>query len=322
MASHASTHETFEDPPTLSYRQTSVISIPAVGVAVVAFALAFIFCWGFGGLRRFMLAYLVAYMFVLTLSLGGLVFVMIQHQFRAGWSVNVRRVPEALAANLRWLWVGVIPILVTLVIPAVGDKPTLYPWAAFGQIEKSYDAPADEGDDLYAGDSASTGNEAEGAEGMDDFGAAVLAAADTTPTGGEADQTGDTPTGSEDAVGRAGPLGYVVEESEISVYQARHHLYDNEITEKKLPWLNSPFFTIRVVIYFAVWAALAAFYWRNSLLQDRTGDPAITKHVQWWTPIGLLAFGILMPLVGSVTGAVAGLLLGLGTGSTMLFMVL
>jgi len=37
---------------------------------------------------------------------------------------------------------------------------------------------------------------------------------------------------------------------------------------------------------------------------------------------GLLAFGILMPLVGSVTGAVAGLLLGLGTGSTMLFMVL
>ncbi len=37
---------------------------------------------------------------------------------------------------------------------------------------------------------------------------------------------------------------------------------------------------------------------------------------------GLLAFGILMPLIGSISGALAGMLLGLGTGSTMLFMVL
>ncbi|GIT92617.1 sodium-dependent bicarbonate transport family permease [Jannaschia pagri] len=37
---------------------------------------------------------------------------------------------------------------------------------------------------------------------------------------------------------------------------------------------------------------------------------------------GLLAFGLVMPLVGSAAGAVAGLLLGLGAGSTMLFMVL
>ncbi|MCK0168787.1 sodium-dependent bicarbonate transport family permease [Jannaschia sp. S6380] len=37
---------------------------------------------------------------------------------------------------------------------------------------------------------------------------------------------------------------------------------------------------------------------------------------------GLLAFGIIMPLIGSAAGAVAGLLLGLGTGSVMLFMVL
>ncbi|WP_298428832.1 sodium-dependent bicarbonate transport family permease [uncultured Jannaschia sp.] len=37
---------------------------------------------------------------------------------------------------------------------------------------------------------------------------------------------------------------------------------------------------------------------------------------------GLLAFGITMPLVGACAGALAGVLLGLGTGSTMLFMVL
>ncbi|MDB2408134.1 sodium-dependent bicarbonate transport family permease [Jannaschia sp.] len=37
---------------------------------------------------------------------------------------------------------------------------------------------------------------------------------------------------------------------------------------------------------------------------------------------GLLAFGILMPLLGSCAGALVGVALGLGTGSTMLFMVL
>ncbi|WP_179381237.1 sodium-dependent bicarbonate transport family permease [Jannaschia marina] len=37
---------------------------------------------------------------------------------------------------------------------------------------------------------------------------------------------------------------------------------------------------------------------------------------------GLLTFGVVMPLVGAASGAAAGLILGLGTGSTMLFMVL
>ena len=37
---------------------------------------------------------------------------------------------------------------------------------------------------------------------------------------------------------------------------------------------------------------------------------------------GLLAFGLLMPLIGASVGAVVGVLLGLGAGSTMLFMVL
>jgi hypothetical protein len=37
---------------------------------------------------------------------------------------------------------------------------------------------------------------------------------------------------------------------------------------------------------------------------------------------GLLAFGLTMPLVGAAAGALSGVVLGLGTGSTMLFMVL
>ncbi|MFO0828054.1 MAG: hypothetical protein U0572_07875 [Phycisphaerales bacterium] len=49
-------------------------------------------------------SYLVAFCFVLSMSLGGLFFVFVQHLTRAGWSVAVRRPAEVLASNLRWLW--------------------------------------------------------------------------------------------------------------------------------------------------------------------------------------------------------------------------
>ena len=52
-----------------------------------------------GGWRRFFFAYLVSFAFVLSLALGALFFVLLQHLTRAGWSVVVRRLAEALAAD-------------------------------------------------------------------------------------------------------------------------------------------------------------------------------------------------------------------------------
>ncbi len=43
--------------------------------------------------------------FILTLALGAFFFTLIQHITAAGWGVAVRRVAEAQAANLQWLWV-------------------------------------------------------------------------------------------------------------------------------------------------------------------------------------------------------------------------
>ena len=64
--------------------------------------------------ERFGRAYIVAFCFVLSLSLGGLFFTMLQHLTRAGWSVVVRRLAEGLAGNLRWIWILFIPIVIGL----------------------------------------------------------------------------------------------------------------------------------------------------------------------------------------------------------------
>jgi hypothetical protein len=60
--------------------------------------------------EQFFRSYLMAFMFVTSISLGGLFFVILQHCVKAGWSVAVRRLAEGVASNLMWLWVLFIPI--------------------------------------------------------------------------------------------------------------------------------------------------------------------------------------------------------------------
>ncbi len=100
-------------------RATMFLGIPGA----FALALGAVMTWQTHlGWERFLRAYLVAFVFVLSLSLGGLFFTMIQHLTRAGWSVVVRRIAEGLAGNLRWLWIFFIPIAIGLF------KTDLYHW--------------------------------------------------------------------------------------------------------------------------------------------------------------------------------------------------
>ncbi len=55
------------------------------------------------GGERFFHSFLVSFCFFLSLSLGALFFVILQHLTRSGWSVVVRRLAEGIAANLFWL---------------------------------------------------------------------------------------------------------------------------------------------------------------------------------------------------------------------------
>jgi hypothetical protein len=59
--------------------------------------------------ERFAFSYLTAFMYVTTLGLGGLFFVLIQHLVNAGWSVAPRR-------QMEWLS-GILPICALLFLP-------------------------------------------------------------------------------------------------------------------------------------------------------------------------------------------------------------
>jgi hypothetical protein len=70
--------------------------------------------------EQFYFSYLIAWAYCLSLSLGGLFFVLIQHLTKARWSVVVRRIPEAL------LWS--FPVLAVLSIPILLGMHDLYHW--------------------------------------------------------------------------------------------------------------------------------------------------------------------------------------------------
>ena len=106
---------------------TGTLRIPLLivgGVGLLAAALLSLLAGG-DFLKRFLFGYLWAYWFFLTICLGGLFFVMVQHVSRAGWSVTVRRLAEMLAANL-WVFV---PLSVPLILAVLAGGAGVYEWA-------------------------------------------------------------------------------------------------------------------------------------------------------------------------------------------------
>ncbi len=95
-------------------------------VAVAGFVLSMIMAaMSADGFARFYHAYLISFAFFLSIALGALFFVMIQHLTRAGWSVAVRRVAEVVAATMPIMAVAFAPIAVAV----IANEGQLYPWA-------------------------------------------------------------------------------------------------------------------------------------------------------------------------------------------------
>ncbi len=89
--------------------------VGVIGLAATA-VLAFT-----GGMERFFQSWLLGFVYFLSISLGALFFVLIQHVTSSGWSVVVRRLAEGVAANLPWMALFAIPLLFGM------DR--LYHWA-------------------------------------------------------------------------------------------------------------------------------------------------------------------------------------------------
>ena len=144
--------------------------------------------------HQFYFSYLIGWVFCLTIALGALFFVLIQHLTRARWSIVVRRMAEAL------LWT--FPLLAVLGIPVLFGLHDLYHWTHTEAVAA---------DPILAG---------------------------------------------------------------------------------KTPYLNVPFFLIRLAVYFLVWSLLAYYLYRNSLLQDCTGDAGIPARQRKVSALGLAAGAI------------------------------
>ncbi len=147
-----------------------------------------------------MSVYLTAFIYCISIAVGCLFFVMLQHLCRAGWSVVVRRIAENIMLMVIPMGILFLPIIGSLLF----GEGVLYRW--------------------------------------------------------------DDPN-----------------------HAVENHL-PISIWAEKTRWLNSSWFTVRAVLYFGIWSALALFYYRGSIQQDATGDKAITDKLQYWSGPAIMMF--------------------------------
>jgi hypothetical protein len=90
----------------------SRLGVPGLVIGIVALGLATWLGLANPEMRsHFFHSYLAAYSFFLAITLGSLIFVIIQHLARAGWSVTVRRLAERLGLNIFLMAILILPLL-------------------------------------------------------------------------------------------------------------------------------------------------------------------------------------------------------------------
>ncbi|MCA9626933.1 MAG: hypothetical protein KC766_04685 [Myxococcales bacterium] len=150
------------------------------------------------GFAHFFHSYLVAFWWGLTITLGSLFFILIQHLTKARWSPVVRRVAEIFVSNMPALAVLSLVVLV----PVILGNSALYPW------------------------------------------------------------------------------------------NDPHHVAQSHVLQHKEGYLNKTFFLIRWVFYFAVWIGLGSKLAKNSVQQDVSGDPALSRKSFALSAPGMLLFAL------------------------------
>ena len=203
MSHHAApTVKPADDPAFKLPASLSALSIPLCGGGLILLVAG----WAVGNFmvsaKVGMSAYLTGFIYCLTLTIGCLFFVLIQHLVRAGWSTVVRRIAELVMVMIVPLAILFLPIVITLMT----GNGTLYSW--------------------------------------------------------------DDPN-----------------------YATVNHL-NPDVWEVKAGWLNQYWFTARAIIYFAIWSALAIYFYRGSTEQDETGQRSVTDRLQYWSGPATMVFSL------------------------------
>ncbi|MCS6817068.1 MAG: hypothetical protein N0A16_09445 [Blastocatellia bacterium] len=86
----------------------------------------------------------------------------------------------------------------------------------------------------------------------------------------------------------------------VPLFFGLSHLYEwthaevvaaDEVLRHKSRYLNVPFFSLRAVLYFVVWIALAYLVTKWSYEQDRTGEPTLGNRMRALSGPGLVLYG-------------------------------
>ncbi len=75
------------------------------------------------------------------------------------------------------------------------------------------------------------------------------------------------------------------------------HANDHEVAIRSA-WLNPTFFYIRVFFYFIYFILAGLYYRRESVLQDRDGNPILTRRMHDHSYLALVIFGLLETFLG------------------------
>lgn len=134
MSEHKHHLKTADDPSFQLPASLAALAVPLAAIGAAMLILGFLIGAVAGpgdaaeSWRFTMSAYLVAFTFCFTISLGCLFFVLIQHLCRAGWSVVIRRVAEIFMIAIPALSLMFIPILLASWSPS----GILFPWSDSG----------------------------------------------------------------------------------------------------------------------------------------------------------------------------------------------
>jgi hypothetical protein len=155
------------------------------------------------------------------------------------------------------IFASALPVFALLFVPIAASLSELYPWMHH------------QGEHHGAHETAAEGEEHASADGL------------FSPTVARAQAHAGSAAHSEGAAHGAS-------HAEHSPQHALH----SETIEAKVAYLNQPFFFLRAVLYFAVWAVLSWFFVSRSTGQDVKRDLDSTKAMQGWAPLATFAFAL------------------------------